>query len=207
MKNKIGNYSIEKYANGDLVIDYKRTQKDLFYILIYFIISLPILYLGFKLITYLVKETLNFNVIIAYLFSLCLLLFGLYFFIVAIGTFSKPTKKVIFINYTKKQLHIKLNILKKISFNINDIKQFNLEARDITIETQNNGRTYKRPLFLIDMNLELSNNKKAKIHQFEGSSLHVSNSEKALKDISKQLTEIISKECGKEYYWKGTRKE
>ena len=211
MGNNIGNYLIEKLENGDLKINYKRSPKDIFYIIVYFIIALPILYFDFKLIIYLLNEKIDSNVIIGYFFSVCLLLVGFYFLIVSIETFIKPTKNTFVISPSKKQFSVSINLYKKLRLNFNEIKQFDLEAKSITVTNYNRGRTYKRPLFLIYMYVELLNNKTVKIHQFEGTSLFLSSSEKKknkfLKEISKQITQIISKECGKEFYWKGIQKE
>lgn len=211
MKNSIGNYSIDKLVSGDLKIDYERSQKDIFYIIVYFIIASPILFFDYKLISYLVNEKINSNVIIGYFFSACLLLAGMYFLFVSIETFIKPTKSVFLVNTSKKQLIVKLDLFRKLQFNFIEVKQFNLGAKDITVTNYHKGRTYKRQLFLIHMHIELLNNKTVKIHQFEGSGLLISSYEKkknkSLKEVSKQITEIISKECGKEFYWKGTQKE
>lgn len=211
MKNSIGSYSIERFVNGDLRIDYKRSQKDIFYILVYFLISVPILFFDFKLVSYLLNEKINSNVIIGYFFSTCLLFAGLYFLIVSIETFIKPTKSVFLIDASKKQLTIKLNLFRKFQFSFIEIKQFYLGAKDITVTNYHKGRTFKRQLFLIHMHIELLNNKTIKIHQFENSQLLISSFEKkrnkSLKEVSKMITEIISKECGKEFYWKGTQKE
>jgi len=47
------------------------------------------------------------------------------------------------------------------------------------------------------MHVELWNNKTVKIHQFEGTSLFISNAEKkknkTLKEVSRQITELVSK--------------
>ncbi|WP_026728851.1 hypothetical protein [Flavobacterium denitrificans] len=211
MENNIGSYYIERTLNGDLRIDYKRSQKDIFYILVYFLISLPILFFDFKLACYLLNRKTDLNVIIGYFFSTGLLLAGLYFLIVSIETFIKPTKSVFFISESKKQLVIKLNLFRKLQFNFIEIKQFHLRANDITFINYHRGKTYKRQLFLIHMNIELLNSKTIKIHQFEGSQLLISffksKKNKSLKDISKKITAVISKECGKEFYWKTTQKE
>jgi len=211
MKNNIGSYSIEKLKNGDLKIDYKRSPKDIFYIIVYFMIAIPILFFDYKLIYYLIHEKVDTNVIIGCFFSACLLLFGLYFLVVSIETFSKPTENVFYVSSSKKQLRIKLNLFKKVHLTFCEIKQFDLGAKDITVTDYHRGRTYKRPLFLLYMHVELWNNKAVKIHQFEGTSLFISNAEKkknkTLKEVSRQITELVSKECGKEFYWKGTQKE
>ena len=211
MENSIGSYSIERFINGDLKIDYSRSQKDICYILIYFLISAPILFFDFKLVSYLLNEKINLNIIIGYFFSTCLLFAGLYFLIVSIETFTKPIKSVFFINASKKQLTVKLSSFRKIQFNFIEIKQFGLGAKDITVTNYHKGRTYKRQLFLIHMHIELLNKKTIKIHQFENSQLLISFFEKkrnqSLKEVSKKITEIISKECGKEFYWKGTQKD
>lgn len=211
MKNSIGSYSIERFVNGDLRIDYKRSQKDIFYILVYFLISVPILFFDFKLVSYLMNEKINSNVIIGYFFSSCLLFAWLYFLIVSIETFIKPTKSVFLIDASKKQLTIKLNLFRKFQFNFIEIKQLNLGSKDITVTNYHKGRTFKRQLFLIHMHIELLNNKTIKIHQFENSQLLISSFEKkrnqSLKEVSKKITEIISKECGKEFHWKRTQKE
>ena len=211
MKNDVGSYFIENLENGDLKIDYKRTTKDIFYIVVYFIIAAPILFFDYKLISYLINEKIDTNAIIGYFFSACILLFGLYFLVVSFETFIKPTKNAFFINATEKQLNVKLNLFKKFKFKFTEIKQFNLAAKDITVTDYHKGRTYKRPLYLIHMNVELIDGKSVKIHQFEGASLLISGSEKkknkSLKEVSKQIAELISKECNKGFYWKGTKKE
>jgi len=211
MENSFGSYYIERTLNGALIIDYKRSQKDIFYILVYFLISLPILFFDFKLVSYLLNEKIDLNIIIGYFFSACLLLAGIYFLIVSIETFIKPTKSVFFISASKKQLTIKLNLFRKLQFNFIEIKQFNLGVKDITVTNYHEGRTFKRQLFLINMHIELLNIKTIKIHQFEGSQLLISffkrKKNKSLKEVSKKIAEIISKECGKEFYWKATQKE
>ena len=211
MKNDVGSYFIENLENGDLKIDYKRTTKDIFYIVVYFIIAAPILFFDYKLISYLINEKIDTNAIIGYFFSACILLFGLYFLVVSFETFIKPTKNAFFINATEKQLNVKLNLFKKFKFKFTEIIQFNLAAKDITVTDYHKGRTYKRPLYLIHMNVELIDGKSVKIHQFEGASLLISGSEKkknkSLKEVSKQIAELISKECNKGFYWKGTKKE
>ncbi|CAM4254936.1 hypothetical protein [Flavobacterium terrigena] len=211
MKNNIGSYSIENFANGNVKIDYKRSRKDFFYIIVYFLISLPILYFDFKLFSFLLPEKIDSNVIIGYFFSICILLFALYFLIVSIETFIKPTKNVFFINKSEKQLIVKTNQFRKLKFNFTEIKQFHLGAKDITVTNYNEGSTRKRQLYLIHMHIELLNKKTIKIHQFEGTDILISYSEKKknklLKETSKQITKIISEECGKEFYWKGTQKE
>jgi len=211
MENIIGSYCIERFANGDLRIDYKRSIKDIFYIIVYFLISLPILYFDFKLIGCLLNEEINLNVIIAYIFSTILLLAGLFFLVGSIETFIKPTKSVFFINSSKKQLTIKLNLFRKLRFNFTEIKQFHIGAKDITVVNYHEGSTHKRQLYLIYMHIELLHGKTVKVHQFEGPHLLISpfqkRQNKSLKEVSKQIAEIISKECGKAFYWKGTEKE
>jgi len=159
MKNNIGSYSIERLENGDLKIDYKRTPKDIFYIIVYFIIATPILFFDYKLINYLGNEKIDTNVIIGYFISVCLLVVGLYFLVVSIETFIKPTKNTFFISTSKKQLNIRLNLFKKLHLSFNEIKQFDIGAKDITVINYDRGRTYKRPLYLIYMHVELLNNK------------------------------------------------
>lgn len=211
MKDTIGSYRVEKNNDGNLKIDYKRSTKDYFYIIVYFLISVPFLFFAIKLITTLIKEEMDRNLIIPYLFSICLLLFGLYFLIVSLETSIKPTKSVFFINISKKQVTIKLNLFKKLQFNFSDIKHFNLGTKDITIYSQNKGRTRKNQLFLIFMYVRLLNNKTIKIHQFEGTNILISTFENkkndSLVEVSKLITDIISKECNKKFFWKATQKE
>lgn len=113
MKYTIGSYHIEKYDDGNLKIDYKRSPKDYFNVIVYFLISVPFLYFGYKLITFLEGYEINSNTIIGFLFSICLLLFGLYFLFISLDTLNKPINNVFFINSSKKQLIIKLNLFKK----------------------------------------------------------------------------------------------
>lgn len=211
MNNIIGSYHIQKLNDGSLKIDYKRSPKDIFYSIVYFLISAPILFFSYKLLTILIKEDLDFNLIIGYFFSICILLFGLYFLIVSIESSIKPTTNVFFIDVSKKQLTIKLNLFKKLQLNFSEIKNFNLGAKDITITNHNDSSTYKRQLFLIFLYVQLSNNKIIKIHKFEGTDILISFFEnkknKALIEVSKQIAEIISQECEKKFYWKGTQKE
>ena len=211
MRDTIGSYRIEKYNDGNLKIDYKRSSKDIIYSLVPFVISIPILFFDFKLSTYLVQEEMGINLIIPYFFSICLLVFGLYLLVSAIETAIKPTNKVFFINASQKQLTIKLNLFKKLQLNFSDIKHFNIGAKDITITNHHEGSTRKRQLFLIFMHVKLSNNKTIKIHQFESTNIFISPFDNkktdALIDFSKQITDLISKECDKKFYWKGIEKE
>lgn len=211
MENNIGSYHIERVVNGNLKIHYRRSRKDLYYIIVYLLLSVPILFVSLKIISFLVSEKTNFKVIFFYCFSGILLLIGLYFLSISVETFSKATKNVFFIDIANRQLLIKRNVFKTLQFNFNEIKQFQIGAKDITVNYYNKGRTYKKQLYLIHMHIELRNGKTVKVHQFEGPELMISYFEKkknkSLKEVSKQITEIISKECGKEFYWKGTQKE
>lgn len=211
MKYSIGSYSIERLENGELKIDYKRSPKDFFYIIVYLIIALPILFFDYKLIRYLLTDKIDLNSIVGYCLSVLLLLFGVYFFTVSLETFLKPTKNTFFIDSVKKQLLVKLNLLKKQKLDFNEIKQFDLTAKNITISSYHEGITYKRPLFLVFMQIQLLNGKTLQAHKFEGTSLLLSNSEKeknkSLKEVSKQISEIVSKECGKKLFWKGTQSD
>ena len=215
MKYNIGNYSIEKFENENLKIDYKRSLKDYYYIIVYFIVSLPFLYFSQKFIYYLFEEysitNITFNIILGYFFSFIILMFGLYFIYVSIATLIQPTKKVFYIDHHNNHLKIKKNLFIRSKFNFDEIKNFEIKAKDITIKNYHEGRTFKRQLFLIEMNLILKSSKTIKIHQFEKTNLMISFSEKSknksLKEISKQIASIIAQECNKEYYWKGTTKE
>ena len=211
MENNIGSYSIENFANGNLKINYKRSRKDIFYIIVYLIISVPILFFDFKLISHLINEKIDSNIIIGYFFSICLLIFGLYFLLVSIETFIKPTKNVFFINTSEKLLIVKPNLFRKLKFNFDEIKQFNLNAKDITVTNNDAGSTRQKQLYLIHMYIELLNKKTIKIHQFESPELLIFYSDKeknkSLKKVSKQITEMISNECKKAFYWKGIEKE
>jgi len=210
IKTRIGNYEVEKFENS-FIIDYKRSTKDFYYIIIYFIISIPFFFFSLKLISYLIFLKLNIDIIIGYFFCIGLFCFGLYFFIVSIETLLKPTKKVFFINFETKQLLIKKNLLKTISFNFSEIKNFNIRASKQTFTTYIEGRTINRKLYLILMYIELINNKTIKIHQFEGPNLLISNNEnlknKSLKEVSVQISHLISEACEKKCYWKGTINE
>lgn len=211
MNYNIGNYDVLQHENGDLTIHYKRGIKDYLYIVVYFIIGIPILYFDYKLFSYLVFKKFSSNVFFGYFFAISLLLFGLYFLVVSIETLIKPTKKVFFINRSTKQLKIKLNLFKNLHFDFSEMKRFKARAKNITVKTFKDGRTYKRPLYLIHLEVELIDSKVVNIHQFEGQNLILSLNEnkknKSLKDVAKHIARLISDECGKEFEWKGTTKE
>jgi len=211
MKYNIGRYSIEKLENGNLKIDSKRSSNDYYYIITYFLISLPILYFCFILSISLIEQKFDRNTFFGYLFLVGLLIVGLYFLTVSIETFIKPISRVFYIDKTKRILNIRLNLFRKIQVNFSEIKNFEIGANDITILTNNRGRTYKRELYIVKLNLKYTNNKIQKIHNFEKPNLIISFSEKknnkSLKEISKQITNLISNECNKDYYWIGTKKE
>ena len=210
MERAFGNYIIQEFTNGDLRIDYKRSTKDFFYIIVYFIISIPFLLVAFKFINYLIYQDIDLNVVLSYIFSSFLILVGLYFLIGSIETLFKATNKVFNISTSKKQLQVRVNVFKRRAFIFTDIKEFNLSAKDITAVAYVRGTKYTRPLYLIYLTVELHNGQKIKIHQFEGAHLLLSAFEKqkkqSLKEISKQVTGIVSQKCGKEFYWKGIQK-
>jgi hypothetical protein len=212
MKYNIGRYSIEKLENGNLKIDSKRSPNDYYYIIIitYFLISLPILYFCYKLSISLIEQKFDRNAFFGYLFLVVFLVVGLYFLAVSIETFIKPVSKVFYIDKTKQILNIRLNLIRRIQVKFSEIKKFEIGANDITVFTNNRGRTYKRQLYIVKLNLKYINNKIQKIHNFEKPNLIISFSEKknneSLKEISKQITNLISNECNKDYYWTGTKK-
>jgi len=211
MKYNIGRYSIEKFENGNLKIDSKRSPNDYYYIIIYFLISLPILFFCNRLLISLIEHKFDRNTFFGYLFLVIFLVVGLYFLAVSIETFIKPVSKVFYIDKTKQMLNIRLNLFKRIEVKFSEIKNFEIGANDITIFTNNRGRTYERQLYIVKLNLKYTNNKIQKIHNFEKPNLIISFSEKkknkSLKEISKQITDLISNECNKDYYWTGTKKE
>ncbi|MHC0445150.1 hypothetical protein ACWA1F_07055 [Flavobacterium sp. 3-218] len=211
MKHNIGNYSIEKFENGNLKIDYRRSLNDYYYIFCYLLISVAIFYVCYQLSINLLNREFNLNTGLAFLFSGILFIAGLYFASVSFETFIKPTSNVFYIENTKEVLKIKLNLFRKIQVQFSEIKNFELGANDITIVSHNNGRIYKRQLYINRLYLKYTNNKVVKIHQFEKPNLLISFSEKknnkSLKDTSKHITDLISKECNKNYFWTGTKKE
>ena len=211
MKYSIGHYSIEKLENGNLIIDSKRTPNDYYYIIVYFLISLPILFFCKKLLISLIEQNFDHNTFFGYLFLGGLLIVGLYFLTVSIETFIKPISKVFYVDKTKQILNIRLNLFRRIQVKFSEIKNFEIGANDITVFTNNRGRTYKRQLYIVKLNLKYTNNKIQKIHNFEKPNLIISFTEKKnnkyLKEISKQITNLIASECNKEYYWTGTKKE
>lgn len=211
MKYSIGRYSIEKLENGNLKIDSKRTPNDYYYIIVYFLISLPILFFCKKLLTSLIERNFDYDTFFGYLFLGVLLIVGLYFLTVSIETFIKPISKVFYVDKTKQILNIRLNLFRRIQVKFSEIKNFEVGANDITVFTNNRGRTYKRQLYIVKLNLKYTNNKIQKIHNFEKPNLIISFTEKkdnkSLKEISKQITNLIANECNKEYYWTGTKKE
>lgn len=211
MNYNIGNYSIEKFENGNLKINYRRSLNDYYYIFCYLLISLVILYVCYQISVNLLEKKFNLNTFFGFLISGILLIVGLYFASVSFETFIKPTSNVFYIDNTKKVLKIKLNVFKKIQVRFSEIKNFELGANDITVVSYNNGRTYKRQLYVNRLTLKYTNNKVRKIHQFEKPNLIISFSEKknnkSLKEISTQITNLISKECNKDYFWTGTKKE
>ena len=211
MKYNIGHYSIEKLENGNLKIDSKRSPNEYYYIIVYFLISLPILYFCNKLLNSLIEHNFNRNTFFGFLFLAGLLIVGLYFLIVSIETFIKPISKVIYVDKTKQILYIRLNLFRRIQVKFSEIKSFEVGANDITVFTNNRGRTYKRQLYIIKLNIKYLNNKIRKVHQFEKPNLLISYAEKkdnkSLKEISKQITNIIATETGKNFEWIGTKKE
>lgn len=211
MNYKIGNYSIEKFENGNLKIDYRRSLNDYYYIVFYLVLSIPIFYICCQFFINLVEKDFNLNVLLGFIFSGILLITGLYFASVSFETFIKPTSNVFYIDNTKKVLKIKLHLFKKIQVPFSEIKNFELGANDITVVSYNNGRTYKKQLYINRLNLKYTNNKIQKIHQFEKPNLIISFSEKknnkSLQETSKQITRLISDGCHKNYVWTGTRKE
>lgn len=211
MNYTIGNYSIEKFENGNLKIDYKRSLSDYYYIFCYLLFSFPFLYVFYQIAINLLEEKFNLNTFFGYLISGTLLIVGLYFASVSFETFIKPTSNVFYIDNSEKVLKIKLNTFKKIKVRFSEIKNFELGANDIMVVSHNNGRTYKRQLYVNRLNLKYTNNKVQRIHQFEKPNLFLSFSEKknnrSLKEVSKQITILISKECNKDYFWTGTKKE
>jgi hypothetical protein len=202
MNYKIGNYSIEKLENGNLKIDYRRSSNDYYYIFAYLLFSLPVLYLCYQISIHIIEIKFNLNIFFGYLISAALLFVGLYFASISFETFIKPTSNVFYIDSTKKVLKIKLNLFQKIQVQFSEIKNFQLGANDITVVSYNNGRTYKKQLYINRLNLKYTNNKVQKIHQFEKPNLIISFSErknnKSLKETSKQITNLISEECGQE---------
>jgi hypothetical protein len=211
MNYSIGNYSIEKFENGNLKIDYRRSPNDYYYIFCYLLISLPILYVCYQIWINILEEKFNLNTFFVLFISGILLIVGLYFASVSFETFMKPTSNVFYIDNTKKVLKIKLNVFKKIQVRFSEIKNFELGANDITVFPHNKGRTYKKQLYINRLNLKYTNNKVIKIHQFEKPNLIISFSEKknnrSLKDTSKHITDLISNQCNKHYIWTGTKKE
>ena len=178
MKYNIGNYSIEKFENGNLKIDYRRSLNDYYYIFCYLLISLAIFCICYQLSINLLDREINLNTGFAFLFSGILFIAGLYFASVSFETFIKPTSNAFYIDNTKEVLKIKLNAFRKIQVQFSEIKNFELGANDITVVSHNNGRTYKRQLYVNRLYLKYTNNKVVKIHQFEKPNLLISFSEK-----------------------------
>lgn len=211
MKYNIGNYSVEKFENGNLKIDYRRSSNDYYYIFCYLLFSIPIIYVSYQISINLLQAKFNLNTFFGFFIPGILLIVGLYFASVSFETFIKPTSNVFYIENTKKTLQIKLNVFRKIQVRFSEIKNFELGANDITVVSHNKGRTYKRQLYINKLNLRYTNNKVQKIHQFEKPNLIISFTEKknnkSLKEISRQITNLISKECNKDYFWTGTKKE
>ena len=175
MKYSIGHYSIEKLENGNLIIDSKRTPNDYYYIIVYFLISLPILFFCKKLLISLIEQNFDHNTFFGYLFLGGLLIVGLYFLTVSIETFIKPISKVFYVDKTKQILNIRLNLFRRIQVKFSEIKNFEIGANDITVFTNNRGRTYKRQLYIVKLNLKYTNNKIQKIHNFEKPNLIIDN--------------------------------
>lgn len=211
MQYTIGHYTVEKFPDGVVKIHSERSVKDYFYIVVYFILALPILYLSFFISIHLVTDKVDMNTLFGTIIAICLLLSGSYFLLVSIETFIKPISTIFEIDKSKEVLRIRLNVFRRIEVSFSEIKNFKLGANDITIISRHDNRNYKKQLYILRLSVTFTTDESRKIHQFESPHLMISFNEKkknkSLKEVSRQVSDLISKECDKKYIWTGTTKE
>lgn len=210
MNYQINQYTVEKEADEILKIHYKRTVKDYFYIIVYFLISIPILSICLLITVHLFRDKVDSNTFFGALIAVCLFLTGCYFLIISVETLLKPISNVFVIDKRTAILKIKLNAFRNIEIPFSEIKNFQLGARDIETHSHHSGRTYKKQLYLIHLSICFTNNKIRSIHQFESSHLLISFTEKrknkSLKEVGRQVADLVAKECDRKYLWTGTEK-
>ncbi|MEO8769620.1 MAG: hypothetical protein ABI402_06035 [Ferruginibacter sp.] len=203
MDHLIKNYRIKEASNGNLVVDYLRTSKDIYFSIAYFIYSIVLFFVSFFLIAHLVQRIINFNTVIGYLVSVALFLAGQYYFFISFKTITKATKSVFMIDKEQETFDARPTRYKKIRFHFNEIKGFYTDRKTIPFESYYKGVTYKKKANVIGLFVSLLNGEAIKIHQFETTNLWISNNEngknKEVRDKSRQVTILLAEACGKMY--------
>jgi hypothetical protein len=203
---EIGAYKIYKTGNY-IQINYRKTIKDWFDIIFYSVVGLGILYLLYLVNSksstpFWIINELNFSSLFKYILILLMIiafvLCAVYFLTNAIGLLFEPTTGLVKIDKTKETITIKLPFYKSITFNLSEIKEFNLYNDSKVVELDGiNKLTSQCNLFI-----NLMNANKKHLHTFRSNKLISSGYSSdiddiiTLKKLSQRISKIIASECG-----------